>query len=132
MDQVEARALALVGTEFRPQGRSAEGVDCAGLVLLACRLPIDDSRRDYRLRGDHWDELQPIIARHFRTVAVRLARAPQPGDLLVMAERADQVHLAIASTAGLIHADARIGRVVERPGAPPWPVIGVYRLRKGI
>jgi len=27
----------------------------------------------------------------------------------------------------LVHADLGLGRVVERPGAPPWPVLGGWR-----
>ena len=30
---------------------------------------------------------------------------------------------------GFVHAHAGIGRVVETPGEPEWPVIGTYRKR---
>ena len=35
--------------------------------------------------------------------------------------------LAIATDAGIIHADAALRRVVERPGAPPWPIVARWR-----
>ena len=31
------------------------------------------------------------------------------------------------SRGGFVHADAQLRRVVERPGEPPWPVIGIWR-----
>jgi len=41
----------------------------------------------------------------------------------------DQLHLGIRTTAGFVHAHARIGRVVETPGQPEWPVLGFFRKR---
>ena len=42
-----------------------------------------------------------------------------------------QFHLSIAVGDGLVHADAGIGRVVLRPGAPPWPVLARWRVTGG-
>jgi hypothetical protein len=44
-----------------------------------------------------------------------------------MRPAAEQLHLGIWTGGGIVHADARLGRVVERPGMPPWPVIGAWR-----
>lgn len=65
-----------------------------------------------------------------RLDASGLVRAGEaaPGDLLLCASGAGQLHLAIVSETGVIHADAMLRRVVERPGAVPWPVIGVWRM----
>jgi cell wall-associated NlpC family hydrolase len=124
MDFAE-RARALVGTPFRPQGRSvATGLDCIGLVISAFRIPEKAVRRDYRLRGDHRAEIEAGLARYFRRVRDR-----RPGDVLLMQPAADQVHLAICTSAGFVHAHARIGRVVETPGEPRWPVLGTFRKR---
>ena len=123
------RARALVGTRFRPQGRDpAQGLDCIGLCLLAYGLPIDFGRDDYRLRGDHRGEIERAILARFRKL--RRAQA-KPGDLLLMLPAADQMHLGIVTARGLIHADARLRRVVETPGNPAWPVAGIYRPKKG-
>ena len=42
----------------------------------------------------------------------------------------DQLHLGILTRQGFVHADACLRRVVETPGAPSWPVAGIYRLRR--
>ena len=120
------RARALVGARFRPQGRCGEGLDCLGLVIAAFDLPPDEIRRDYRLRGDHRAELERGLLTHFKKVRARDAR---PGDVLLLQVASDQLHLAIRSEAGFVHAHARIGRVVETPGMPEWLLLGAYRRR---
>lgn len=120
------RARALLGCKFRPQGRDAStGLDCVGLVLAAYGLPASTVRRDYRLRGDHRTELEREIAVHF----TRTNRTEEIGKLMLCNVAPDQLHLAIGCSASFIHADAGIGRIVETPGAPPWPVLSIHRLR---
>ena len=46
--------------------------------------------------------------------------------LLVQAGPA-QFHLMIATDGGHVHAHAGLGKVVEMPGASPWPVLGRWR-----
>lgn len=123
MDYSE-RARALVGTRFRPQGRSNEGLDCVGLVLAAFGLPSDKVRRNYRLSGDHRAELEKGLLQHFHAVGAKDVR---PGDVLLLQVACDQLHLAIRTSAGFVHAHARVGRVVETPGAPEWPLLAAYR-----
>jgi hypothetical protein len=122
-----ARAIALAGTAFRPQGRNpGQGLDCIGLCLIVYDLPQGLARDDYRLRGDHRDEFEAAILTRFRKL--RRAR-PRPGDLLLMLPAADQLHLGILTERGFVHADARLRRVVETPGRPRLPVAAIYRLR---
>jgi cell wall-associated NlpC family hydrolase len=122
-----ARARAFVGTRFRPQGRCKEtGVDCVGLVLGVFRIAPDLARRDYRLRGDHRAQIERGLAPWFRRLSHGNYRR---GDVLLMAVAADQLHLAISTDMGFVHADAGLGRVVETPGRPKWPLVGVYRKR---
>jgi hypothetical protein len=126
-----ARARALVGVRFRAQGRDPEqGLDCVGLALAACGLPAELARSDYRLRGDFRAEVGRVLDGPFRRV---LAKQRRIGDLLLMAVAEDQLHLGVLTDAGFVHADARLRRVVETPGEPHWPVIGIYRrrMRKG-
>lgn len=122
----EVRARALVGTRFRPQGHDpATGLDCIGLAAAAFRIEVP--RRDYRLRGEHGPEIEHQLMQWFRGIPPRQCRA---GDLLLMRVSADQLHMAVSSRLGFIHADAGIGRVVETPGPPPWTIAGVFRRRR--
>ncbi|WP_066650239.1 hypothetical protein [Sphingomonas sp. CCH10-B3] len=94
------RARSAVGARFRLHGReAATGLDCVGLAALAY--------------GE-------------AAVAAVDVRA---GDLLLCASGPGQLHLAIDSGGGVIHADAMLRRVVERPGPVPWTVIGRWRLK---
>ena len=120
------RARALVGTRFRPQGRGEHGLDCIGLVMAVFEIPPELAPRDYRLRSNQGDELAAGLARHFRKV-----RKIAPGDVLLLEVESDQPHLAVRTRAGFVHAHAGIGRVVETPGLPDWPLLGAYRKRKG-
>ena len=126
MPDYAERARALVGTPFRPQAREAHAVDCVGLVIRAFDLRADAVRRDYRLRGDHRDEIARELVGPFRKVRKAQHRS---GDLLLMAVRQDQMHLGIRTDQGFVHAHAGIGRVVETPGMPEWPILAVYRRR---
>jgi len=120
------RARALVGTRFRLQGRGAGGLDCVGVAMATFDVPADAARRDYRARGDHEAEVREFLARSFRRVSLRELRA---GDLMLMRVAADQLHMAVRTDAGFVHAHAGLRKVVETPGMPEWPLLAVYRKR---
>ena len=123
MSYVE-RARALIGTKFRPQGRSAgQGLDCIGLAAIAYRLPPETVPTGYRSRGDHGPALVAGLKAHFRPV-----RKVVSGDLLLLKAGREQVHLVVKTDVGFVHADARLG-VVETPGNPPWPLVRAFRRR---
>jgi lipoprotein Spr len=125
--QPDLAARALVGVRFRPQGRSPElGLDCVGLVLCAFALPDDLVRRDYRMRGDHRGEMLAALAKRFRRIARTQRRN---ADVLLLQVAKEQLHLAIMTEGGFVHADARRGKVVESRGAPAWPIVAVFRHR---
>lgn len=122
-----ARARALVGIRFRPQGRDPRaGLDCVGLVLLTYGIAVDAVRRNYRLSGDHRAEAERELARFFRRARTN---APCRGALMFLAVTPEQLHFAVRTDLGFVHADARLGRVVETPGPPRWPVLATYRRR---
>jgi hypothetical protein len=121
-----ARARALVGTGFRPQGRSETELDCVGVILSTFEIAPNAVRRDYRLRGDHQAEIKRELNEQFRAVPKKQLR---PGDVMLLEVAREQFHLAVRTNLGFVHAHARIGRVVETPGLPDWPLLGIYRKR---
>ena len=126
-EEIVRRARSLVGVRFRSQGRDPTvGLDCVGVILNVFDIGAAGVRRDYRLRGSHGDEVEMALAAHFRRV--RLAQG-QGGDVILLAVREDQPHLAIHCGKSFIHADARLRRVVETPGEPLWPTSGIFRTR---
>ena len=118
-----AAARAALGARFRLHGRDpATGLDCVGLAAFAFRAEVP---RDYALRSGDAERVRAEVS----ALGLVPAGEPRAGDLLLLRTGPGQLHLAIDSKAGIIHADAMLRRVVERPGAIPWPVIG--RWRKG-
>lgn len=122
-----ARARALVGTSFRPQGRGEGALDCVGVVLATYGLPSDAVRSDYRLRGNDRRDVEQALALHFRRVSSAQLR---PGDVMLLAIAEEQLHFAVGTDAGFVHAHAGVRKVVETPGEPEWPLLGVYRKRR--
>ncbi|HEY0325834.1 MAG TPA: NlpC/P60 family protein [Allosphingosinicella sp.] len=120
-DAVVARARQCVGVRFRAQGRGRDGLDCIGLVATA--LGIERVPADYALRGGTAERL----ADGLRASGLRVVKRPSRGDVLVMRAGPGQLHLGIWTGEGLIHADAGLRRVVERPGDAPWPVLSAWR-----
>ena len=119
------RARGALGTRFRLHGRGgADGIDCVGLAGLAygCAVPSG-----YRLRSG--DAAQ--VARAVEAAGLVRVDDTRPGDLLLVRSGPGQLHLAIASEDGVIHADAGLRRVVERPGLVPWPVVARWRREEG-
>ena len=115
------RARGAIGARFRLHGRCAEfGLDCVGLAGLAYGIAVP---RGYALRGG---SVAQVIAAAEAAGLVRVDDA-RVGDLLLLNAGAGQLHLAIASETGVIHADAALRRVVERPGAAPWPELARWR-----
>lgn len=110
-----------MGARFRLHGRDpATGLDCVGLAALAYRR--EDAPTGYRLRGGSVADVARALGEGF--VA---ADGASPGDLLLFRAGAGQVHLGVRTARGFVHADAGLGRVVERPGAFPWPLIAAWR-----
>jgi hypothetical protein len=113
----------MIGVRFRGQGRDpALGLDCVGVVAVAlARVGAEVMLpRDYRLRRG----TLPALALPPGLVACDGAL---PGDVLLLRTSPAQLHLAVRTERGLLHADAAAGRVVERPGEAPWPLVAAWR-----
>ena len=116
------RARSLLGVPFRLHGRDRNGIDCVGLAALVADQQ-DGTPTGYSMRnslGARW--VSELDARGQR----RAEGAYSPGDILLMEAGPAQYHLGCWTGEGLIHADARLRRVVELPGQPPWPVLGAW------
>nr|WP_294809718.1 peptidoglycan endopeptidase [uncultured Sphingomonas sp.] len=131
-ERAVAAARAALGVRFRLHGRSAEGLaeglDCIGLAALALRAEGFEGAvpSGYALRSGDAARVGAAI----EALGLVPAAEPRPGDLLLFKAGPGQLHFAIQAEAGVIHADAMLRRVVERPGLP-WPVIGRWRLARG-
>jgi lipoprotein Spr len=122
-ERVVARARALIGVRFRPQGRSrTTGLDCIGVAAAAIDAPTPPG--DYALRGGSAERL----AEGLTEAGLRRVEAPAAGDVVVLAPGQGQLHLAVLTATGLVHGDAGLRRVVERPGPPPWPITSIWRI----
>lgn len=122
-----AAARAGVGTRFRPQGRRVGlGLDCIGVALLAAAGagvtpgPVPA----YALSGDH----AALLAGAMQALGCRRVRRAQPGDLIEYALTPQHRHLAVQAQAGIIHAHAGLGCVVEGPAPAEWPVAACWAL----
>jgi murein DD-endopeptidase / murein LD-carboxypeptidase len=118
-DAVRA-ARAVLGARFRLHGRDpATGLDCVGLAALATGL---EAPTGYAL----WSGDASAAAAWLDARLTRVGQAG-PGDVMLLRSGPGQLHLAIRTETGFVHADAGLRRVVERPGAPPWPIVASWR-----
>lgn len=126
---IVAAARGAVGARFRLHGRDpASGLDCVGLVAHACAGGAARAvASGYPLRGG----TPAAIGDQLRAHGLAPVADAAPGDVLLFAAGPAQLHLAIATDIGCVHADAALRRVVERPGPAPWPLLGVWRLTDG-
>lgn len=121
MNEIEAAARALVGSRYRLHGRHVEsGLDCVGVVARATGLAAPTG---YALRGGDPERVAAVLDR----AGLSRAAWPQAGDILLMRVGPGQLHLGVRTSDGLVHADAGLRRVVERPGAPEWEILGIWR-----
>jgi hypothetical protein len=119
---IVAAARAAVGSRFRLHGRDpALGLDCVGLVAVA--LDGRDVPANYALRSGDAARAEAAL----REAGLRQVDLAGAGDVLLLHAGPGQLHLAIRSEVGIIHADAALRRVVERPGPVPFVQVSAWR-----
>lgn len=126
-DRAVAAALGAVGARFRLHGRDpAFGLDCVGLAAVAAQAAgfAGEIPGGYAMRGGD----ARGIAAAFDAAGLVRGDPPLPGDIALFATGPGQFHLAVIVPGGIVHADAMLRRVVERPGPPPWPPLGCWRV----
>lgn len=124
-----ARAMTLLGVPFRLNGRSSDsGLDCVG-ILAQC-LNAAGHQSDIpayaQLRGD----FEPVARAFFRADIFCIVDdgTMRAGDIMMLRPGPRQVHFAVLTQQGAVHAHVGLGRVVLTPLPLPWPVIGHWRL----
>ena len=125
-ERAAGAASAAVGARFRLHGREREtGLDCVGVAALAMRAGGygGEVPTGYAMRGGDAAALE--------TAGLARADGTQVGDLLLMRAGPGQLHLGVRVAGGIVHADAGLRCVVWRPGVPPWPVLGSWRVGEG-
>ena len=125
-EEIVARARALIGVRFRPQGRDPDhGLDCIGVAMMATGVPKERVRSDYGLHSSDPNEMNSGFD---RSGFIRIApAAARDGDILLVRPQPSALHVVILTDAGYLHADIRRRKVVEVPGAVPWPVLSAWR-----
>lgn len=131
-EAIVAAARGCVGVRFRPQGRDrATGLDCLGVVLIALDAVgcVPDAPGDYCLSGTGLVDRAEAGLR-----ATRLGQVPssRPGDIILFEPADGQAHLAVATSAGVVHAHRGVGRAVESPPDPAWLRRSVWRFAETV
>ncbi len=127
--KVAQTALDLIGVPFLLHGRSADaGLDCVGLAGLCLSAVGKDAAvpTDYRLRGQHKARACAYLdERQFSRVS---DSSVVSGDILLLEPGVRQIHLAVMTPKGAVHAHLGLGRVVATPLPLPWRTIAQWRL----
>ncbi len=112
----------LVGAPFRLHGRDPiTGLDCVGVAALV--FGVDEVPRGYSVRTADGAGVAALVD---AAGLSRKARPPAAGNLVLVQAGPAQCHLVVMTAHGFVHADAAIGRVVETPGALPWPILAIW------
>ena len=127
-------ARGWIGSPFRHQGRAHTGIDCVGLLVLACSevgFAIDDFTAYGR------DPHLGLLEHHLRRVFGAPGHALEPGCVVACAFPVVTRHVAIVGDyvhggLSLIHTWNRVGRVIEHRLDERWRrrITGVYRLEQ--
>jgi hypothetical protein len=107
--EIARRALALVGTPYRPKGRLPLGLDCLGLVLASLDLPPNSI-------GRYPAAVRPALAARLVEPFGRIVHGAEPEEGRVVLNVRRFFHLGVAvevrGGVGVVHADLGSGRVV--------------------
>lgn len=113
-------ARSMIGIPFVHQGRTRQGLDCIGLIVLTAS-ELGYGFEDYT-KYEPWPDgetIPRIFGSHAGTVE---EGKMQPGDVLTFwtRKRGWINHAAILSEYGIIHTMSTVGRVVENGWDPRW------------
>jgi cell wall-associated NlpC family hydrolase len=113
------KARSYLGTPFKHQGRSKNGMDCIGIIIV----PLNDigffnyENKNYRKYG-LGGEIIEVLSKH--CYEVKKPFKYQAGDILLFSKGSSQ-HLAIYTDKDtIIHAHNFVGKVVEHSLTKDW------------
>lgn len=127
-EDIVSAARRYLGVRYLHQGRTRQGIDCAGLVMLVardCDIPACDVMGYGRVPDG--SSLRATLDQQASPV-----EQYQPGDILLLRFRRDPQHLAIVTDhphgLGMIHSYQGAGRVVEHRIDEQWAarVVAAY------
>lgn len=126
-----AAARSYIDTPWLGQGRSHQGIDCIGVIVMSFRacFTVDEGRVDYT----HLDpaRMMRVLLRHCRRLDA--GEAPQPADAVIYGDPVlGHVGMLVDGPKGALHVihSPQGGRVVETTFDPKrGPVMGVFRWR---
>lgn len=136
--RLDEAARKFLGAKFIHQGRTANGMDCAGLLKLSERL-LGRELQDWKGYGrqPHAGLLRQIIEENYGPA---IAEGPsaldsmQPGDKILMRFESEPQHIAICGMTGygelsMIHTYGSVGKVTEHRIDEHWAskIVAVYR-----
>jgi hypothetical protein len=113
------KAHELIGTPFRHHGRTLAGVDCIGLVILACYAAgyrgYTEAEEFAYTKTPQTGQLREVLERHF---GQPVDDEPQVNDVVLMLIGDAEVHCGIITThptpkrLGIIHAFGGVKKVI--------------------
>jgi len=102
-------ARAYLGVPWLHQGRTRQGLDCAGLIIcVAHELRLSS----FDINGYGVEPQGHVLRSLLQDNAVQV-REPKLGDILLLRFTRLPQHLAIVTDYGMIHTYRQVGRVVE-------------------
>lgn len=127
-EQFITEARKLLGTPFVHQGHTHFGVDCMGLLYVSAKQAGVDLTDIPQFRGmpdrmlwNYGRMPSAQLLEHVRRCCTRIAR-PVPGCLMFFQfdGASHPQHFALCAGSTIIHANQRVGRVVEHAYRGPW------------
>lgn len=113
--EVVTAARSWLGVPWLPFGRSSDGIDCIGLIIMVGRQLGEgaDWLEEPYARFPTERQVRGVLERHLNP----LQGNPEPGDIALIRWRRTANHLAFVTDGhepfGLLHAYATVGRVCE-------------------
>jgi cell wall-associated NlpC family hydrolase len=126
--EVVATAREYLGVRWQHQGRTLNGVDCAGLVIcVANRLGLSEFDTRNYVRQPDPAEMRKTLEEHMD----RVSGEWQVGDVLWTRVQREPQHLVIVTDLGIIHASVQHRCVVEHVLDHLWRsrVVAAYSFR---